>query len=309
MISTAIQFSYTVFGLRLKSEFILPELLQSAKQEEESDFEIRSGDLSDAWDEYGSHDEYFAFAGNHILFYIPDIAIFKISGGKQIIVSPLSGADEKSIRLYLLGTCIGTILLQRRLLPLHGSAVVINGKAYAFVGESGAGKSTLAAAFLNRGYQLLSDDVIAVSHNQGDNIPVVLPAYPQQKLWQESIEQLGMDTNRYLPIYESKYAIPVSSMFCTESVPLAGVFELVKTEEKEVEIRRYQGLERLPILRMHTYRDFLIPQLCGEQWHFSTIASLVSKVNVYQLRRPSVGFTAHDLVAEVLQTVNEAVVS
>ena len=61
---------------------------------------------------------------------------------------------------------MGAILMQRRLLPLHGSAIAINGKAYAIVGDSGAGKSTLASAFLNKGYQLISDDVIAVSLSQ-----------------------------------------------------------------------------------------------------------------------------------------------
>ena len=53
--------------------------------------------------------------------------------------------------------------MQRKVLPLHGSAIAINGKAYAIIGDSGAGKSTLALAFLNRGYRLLTDDVIAVS--------------------------------------------------------------------------------------------------------------------------------------------------
>ena len=37
--------------------------------------------------------------------------------------------------------------------PLHGSAIAIDGKAYAIVGDSGAGKSTLASAFLKKGYQ------------------------------------------------------------------------------------------------------------------------------------------------------------
>ena len=60
----------------------------------------------------------------------------------------------------------GALLMQRKILPLHGSAVAIDGKAYAIVGDSGAGKSTLASAFLNKGYQLLSDDVIAVSLSQ-----------------------------------------------------------------------------------------------------------------------------------------------
>ena len=38
---------------------------------------------------------------------------------------------------YLLGTCMGTILMQRKILPLHGSAIEIEGKVYAIVGDSG----------------------------------------------------------------------------------------------------------------------------------------------------------------------------
>ena len=37
--------------------------------------------------------------------------------------------DEDIIRLYILGTCMGAILMQRKILPLHGSAIAINGKA------------------------------------------------------------------------------------------------------------------------------------------------------------------------------------
>ena len=42
---------------------------------------------------------------------------------------------------------------EKDILPLHGSAVAINGKAYAFMGNSGAGKSTLASALINQGYE------------------------------------------------------------------------------------------------------------------------------------------------------------
>ena len=50
-----------------------------------------------------------------------------------------------------LGTCMGALLMQRKIFPFHGSAIAINGKAYAIVGDSGAGKSTLASAFLKKG--------------------------------------------------------------------------------------------------------------------------------------------------------------
>ena len=104
--------------------------------------------------------------------------------------------------------------MQRKVLPLHGSVVAINGKAYAFIGDSGVGKSTLASAFLAKGYELLSDDVIAVSLNQ-ENCPIINPSYPQQKLWQESLNAFGMETSQYRPVYqrETKYAIPVVSKF------------------------------------------------------------------------------------------------
>ena len=105
----------------------------------------------------------------------------------------MNGSNEDEIRLYILGTCMGAILLQRKILPLHGSAIAIDGKAYAIVGDSGAGKSTLASAFLKRGYQLLSDDVIPVTLNHA-NVPIVTPAYPQQKLWLESLNHFGMES-------------------------------------------------------------------------------------------------------------------
>ena len=88
---------------------------------------------------------------------------------------------------------MGAICTQRKNLPLHGSAVVMNGKAYAFVGESGAGKSTLASAFLSKDYRLLSDDVIPVTLSP-DHIPYITPAYPQQKLWLESLNELGLES-------------------------------------------------------------------------------------------------------------------
>ena len=90
--------------------------------------------------------------------------IFQLKNGKKYMFHQLM--DTRIFRLYILGTCMGAILMQRKILPLHGSVIAIDGKAYAIVGDSGAGKSTLASAFLKRGYQLLTDDVIAVSFSE-----------------------------------------------------------------------------------------------------------------------------------------------
>ncbi|MCP4397035.1 MAG: hypothetical protein GY801_07015 [bacterium] len=65
---------------------------------------------------------------------------------------------------------LGALLHQRELLPLHGSAIKVNDGVCVFVGLSGNGKSTVAAAFRQRGYQVLADDVCVVSIRE-DGLP------------------------------------------------------------------------------------------------------------------------------------------
>ena len=248
----------------------------------------------------------YCFKENLVMFQIQDIAIFLIQDGKTILFSPLEGYEEDIARIYLLGTCMGSLLMQRKVYPLHGSAVAIDGKAYAFVGESGAGKSTLASAFLNHGYQLLSDDVIAVSLSEMGQ-PYVIPSYPQQKLWQESLNQFGMETGDYKSIYgrETKYCVPVSSNYYSDPLPLAGIFELVKTENNKVDINRVEKLKRFQTLYTHTYRNYLIPQLDLMEWHFNTSASILDQIDVFKLQRPTTGFTAPELVSLILEIINK----
>ncbi|MFD1956957.1 aldolase, partial [Paenibacillus thailandensis] len=244
----------------------------------------------------------FEAADGEMRFRVPETALYRIAGGSRVEVTPWPGAEEARIRLYLLGSCMGALLMQRGILPLHGSAVVIEGKAYAIVGQSGAGKSTLAAAFASAGYPLVTDDVIAVSVSHAQEASKVYPSYPQQKLWEESIEQLGLASGEYLSVYQrvNKYAVPVRSRFHLEPLPLAGVIELSEFSEPEPEIRSCTALEALHVLNVHTYRNSLVPLLQLNEWHFQSIARLASQLPVYQLRRPANGFTAFSLVNQIV---------
>ncbi|QAY66755.1 aldolase [Paenibacillus protaetiae] len=250
---------------------------------------------------------YYSLEDTDFYFYVPEAAVYCISSGSRITVSPVIGADEAKIRLFLLGTCIGILLMQRRIIPLHGSVVTINGKAYAVVGESGAGKSTLAAAFIARGYPLLTDDVIAVRMDAADDVPVVHPSYPQQKLWQASLDHFGREANGYSSIYQraNKFAIPIRDNFCSSPLPLAGIFELSKTEDSQPALLAYSQMEGLHILNVHTYRIQLIHMLQLQQWHFGQIARLAAAVPVYRLIRPAEGFTAFELVQQIVNEIQK----
>lgn len=301
---------YKAFGLKIESEIVLPELVSEVNISTQivigTDIKIKIEDLSKVWNELKLHQNKYVVQNNLVMFAIKGTAIFSIQEGKRIVVSPIKGSDEDKIRLYILGTCMGALLMQRNILPLHGSAVAINGKAYAFVGDRGAGKSTLAAALINRGYQLLSDDLIPVSLT-ADNTPIITPSYPQQKLWQESLEGFGMECNEYKPLFEreTKYAVPVNSNYFSDQLPLAGVFELGKTKKREIEINPVQKLERLHILYRHTFRSSLIPRLGLLEWHFNNVTKFVSKIGIHQLCRPTSKFTAESLSTVVLNTIGE----
>ncbi|WP_454193085.1 aldolase [Paenibacillus sp. Marseille-Q7038] len=297
---------YTAFGYSIHSDIALPEVQQLDSPNHSVDIAIRYADLTEQWSKLSITSKTSVCMENMVMFRVPNLAVFAIEDGTTISISPDHGADEDKIRLYILGTCMGAILMQRKILPLHGSAIVINGKAYAFVGHSGHGKSTLASALIQQGYQLLTDDVIAVTLEH-QNIPYVTPAYPQQKLWQESLDTLGMNSNQYRPLFEreNKYAVPVESHFSSDTISLAGIFELIKTDCAHLQIRAIQKLERLPLLYRHTYRKSLIQDSGLTKWHFDTTARLAGNIDIYEIQRPIHKNTVDQLTTMVLDTIRK----
>ncbi len=327
---------YTAFGLRIASELKLPELIRSSSGMVE-DVVIRQADLT-AWSDRLEQTN-FVMQGERFMFQIPGTAIYAVREGKEIEVCIHSGADMETVRLFVLGTCMGVLLMQRRILPIHGSAIVIGGKAYAFVGESGTGKSTLAAAFRQAGYQMVSDDVIAVKTTA--SAPIVYPAYPQQKLGLDSLLQLETlqgnkhvrspknrlvltDGNPAMPQYGdlrkltgelNKYAVPIVDEFYNEPLPLAGVFELVaeahsrklqcEGEIPAVTEQSLNVLECLHTLLLHTYRRVTIPRMGLGEWYFGTSAQMARKVEGWRLLRNSSAFTASEIVQRVLELIHK----
>ncbi|WHX41405.1 aldolase [Mesobacillus sp. AQ2] len=302
MIGAKAKMVYHAFGLKIKSTIPLPELVVSEESFEMNEVNIDIAELNELWAEKEIQPGKFFVDDQMVMFRIPETATFLIEKGEKILVSPMKESDDNKIRLYILGTCMGALLMQRKVMALHGSAIAIDGKAYAFIGHSGAGKSTLASTFVNHGYQLLSDDIIPVVMDK-EGCPFVIPTYPQQKLWQESLQNFGMDSSVFTPLFEreTKFAIPVHSSYCKEQLPLAGVFEITRAEEDRVKIGPIQSLERFETLYNHTFRYSLIQLLGLMEWHFTESAGIIKKIKMYQVQRPIDGFTAPEMVEKILK--------
>ncbi|WP_078432601.1 ATP-binding cassette domain-containing protein [Metabacillus halosaccharovorans] len=304
MIVTKRKMSYMAFGVHILSEIPLPELSPMGLEDQGFDVEVVIEDLKMEWEHLAKDKTGYIFKESYVLFRLDDIAIFLIKEGKKISISPLKDYKEDIAKMIVLGTCIGAILLQRNILPLHGSTIAVNGKAYAIVGESGAGKSTLASTFIRDGYPILTDDIIAVSI-LNERTPFVIPSYPQQKLWQETLHEFGKTTSNLKSVYgrQTKYYVPLLAEFLTNPLPLAGIFELVKIDQEEVEVVTKTRLEQLSILYNHTYRNLMISGLRKLEWHFKVSTNILNNINVYQLQRPISRFTSDELVSIILEKI------
>ncbi|MFT9601157.1 aldolase [Mesobacillus sp.] len=300
------KFLYKAFGLNISSDIRLPELSAVLLDKEQFDLEIKVSDLSQYSSVLDKTPLMLLTQGEEFYFKVPGASIFCVKNGNQILVSPFKGCDFDELRLYILGTCMGAILFQRKILPLHGSALSINGKVYAFIGDSGAGKSTLATSLARKGYKLLTDDVIAVNLTP-ENQPIVTPSYPQQKLWEESLHKFGMSNTSFNPIYkrEKKFTVPIKSMFCEQELQLAGVFELVKSEDDSVSIKEIHNLERLHTLLRHTYRNFLLDDFGLMEWHLQICSKFVSKIKMFQISRPDKGFSVDEITEGIFKIVEK----
>lgn len=163
---------------------------------------------------------------------------------------------------YLLGPILGFVLRLRGVTCLHASAVALDDRAVAFVGPAYAGKSTTAAAFSRLGHPVLADDIVALVDDSG--APRVQPAFPQVRLWPESVELLYGTADalpRLTPNWE-KRCLDLSSggsTFAQGPLPLAAVYVLGERGEHAgaSAVACIPGVEALLALVANTHVNYL----------------------------------------------------
>jgi hypothetical protein len=93
---------------------------------------------------------------------------------------------------YLIGQVLPVVAVLRGLEPFHASAVARHGETSGFVGASEAGKSSIAVALLQRGWDLVADDVVAVEVSD-EGIPLAHPSAALLSVRHPTVDMLGRD--------------------------------------------------------------------------------------------------------------------
>lgn len=280
-------YRYTAYGLTIESDVRLPELLPLEMGPAAGDagrrvaIRLGSVDRSHVTAPLGATVQW-ARPGDICLVY-PEVGAYHITGGSVVTIDLLPDANERTLRLYLLGPVLGILLHQRNLLVIHASAVSIDGRVAVFAAEKGEGKSTLAAAVHSRGHPLVTDDLLPVDLTDPSKL-LVQPGFPQLKLMPEAAAQLTADVDslpRLHPEYD-KRATPIRDLARTE-LPLSRIFVLETSDRDAIEPIPPQ--QRFIELVRHSYLAVLLGATGEAAHHFRQVVTLATHIPVLKLKR------------------------
>ena len=300
--------SYVVYGLRVAANIALPGLLRSDSDaydvriylKDRNTFPIlfpESVEILYASPEDGLPGEPnlrvgVLPGGNYFGFFYRDEVRFAVERqGREIWGDWPENYTLEDACTYLLGPVLGFVLRLRGVTCLHASAVAVDGQAIALVGSPGAGKSTIAAAFAQRGFSVISDDVVALAEG-GENVQVQ-PGYPRLNLWSDSVRALfGSDEAlpRITPTWDKRYLELGDNGFgfAPSPLPLGAIYVLGTREEDLTTpvIDDIVGSNALRDLVTNTYVNYLLDREMRSR-EFDVLTRLVVRMPIRRVRAPA----------------------
>lgn len=298
------KYLYYAYNMTISSEIELPELLLAAADSGEPDVHIKLGTIESPEEHHAKPISPFAWLDkDRFSLTVPDIAKYQVVRNDLVIVEPMEGSEPEAVRLFLLGSVFAVLLFRRGLLLLHGSAIRIDQSSLVCVGPSGAGKSTLAAAFIQRGQQMLADDVVAVdAHGRA------LSAFPRIKLWQDSADILQIRTGDLHRVRQSlaKFNLPSASSFCAEPLPIRWIYLLGSDHRTEVEVEPVRGMDCFQTLLANTYRRRFMVSLNLGPSHLHATSLVARQAHMAKVVRPKSSFDALGLADRILEDAIQA---
>lgn len=222
------------------------------------------------------------------LAYCDDTTFLVDRPGDRVSVhwpAPLSDADAAS---YLTGSVLAFVLRLRGSVPLHASAVAIDGRALLFVGDSWSGKSSTAAAFSTLGYPVLADDIVRI--DLGDGHLAAYPSHPRLNVWPDCAATL-YGARDALPVHSDTYRkhyldlLDAGYPFQDTPVPVDTIYVLKERSANRLSpgIRLMPPQAALMALVGQTYGNCLLDRPMRAR-EFDVLCRLVERVPVRELR-------------------------
>ena len=298
---------YKLYGLIIETEEEFFQL-EKAKDSEPADVFIRQEHISNTvlkyLEEHGALECRYDIGFEYSCFFNIG-GYYIIRDGKEIIFERNEGVDKTVFSSWILGFCTAMLLLQRRMLAIHCSAVTDGKRAFLISGEPGAGKSTLTRCVLEKGYKLMADDVAAVKLVQDK--AYVYPAFPYQKLCRNEVVSRNLDMSELIYINEEKdkFLVPVKDDFVSEPMVLDSMIFLVAGDVKEVHFEQLRGMNQLFSIKSNLFLHKLPGDWEKEKELIQECLDIASKCSVYLAVRPREGDSTYKIMDEFLKAFNK----
>jgi hypothetical protein len=221
-----------------------------------------------------------------IRFDIEDFGIFDIENGKDVYFSSYNIIhDPVLLDAYLQGPVLGALLLQRKILAFHASAILYKGKGILFCGESGVGKSTSAFTFCQDNALLLNDDISPILFCKDS--PIILAFSESVRLWKDNLtyfdQQIAEKSIVWSENEKTKYKHEVNST--KQKVELSTICIIELGEAFKLDVLNKN--EALFALRKQIYREgFLRNMIETEKDFFQKIVNLTNNCLIIKVTRP-----------------------
>ena len=298
------KYYYRVYGVNIESKIEVPEF-EVIDSNSDIDVKLSFGVVNEEIIDLITQGYRAKYEKQDMWFYIEDVAIFHIYNGDTVTIEPMGDKNNKMIKLYIMGSVMGMILLQRNMVAIHGGGIVIDGKGCIFTGQKGAGKSTITTALRKKGYKFIADDVCSINIGERNTINY---GFGYQKICEDAMEKLGYNLNDYEPfrgdLNVNKYIVPAFDEFTKEEVPLEALFELTVGDVDEVKIEEVLGASKMNRLIENIFRIEMIRYSGGmEPAYFKKCLDIAKNTRMYRITRPKDVFSVEQqigLIREVL---------
>lgn len=271
---------YQAFGLRIDSDMPFEGLVDIGQVDQAAlpDVTVERGGL-DVERLPSLNDDGEVIAGR-----AEGVMRFVVKEGRSITYDPYPAADIDFVKSLLTGELLATLLRQRGLLVLHGSAVAGGEGAVGFVGFSGWGKSTLATYFCANGYSMLTDDVLALDVREEG--VTVFPGHGQVKL-RDDVGAMFMDDHRERSAVHAAAdkRLYVARVENGGPVPLRRLYFLEGTTSPETRLEPLSRLDALQEVLRHTRVTQLIKDSDFVATHLKQSTTLIRQVPTRMLKR------------------------
>lgn len=281
------KYYYEVNGWKIASVIPFTELWPHQKNAAaEVDVTIVYGKVPEKLDGAVARGIGFQIKPDHYILNIEGLGKFGASYGQYITVDPMAGVEEDMLKPFILGSVFGALAHQRRLLPIHASAVQFGEGALLFTGPSGAGKSTAAVSFLLKGCNIISDDV-SVVHFGENKEPIIHPGMARLKICEDLVTEIpeSIFLNRISKAHD-KLFLPLKPGSKPRTNPVTHLFHLRKGSEQESGIRELEGIGKYRAISANIFRQKLIDGLGVRKTNFAQVSDFVESVKVFEVTRP-----------------------